>query len=187
MICSRSSPSAVQRGCLTLHYDPAAAPGGVPDNKGKGNRKPNQVLRRESSPVLPYPQRTSAFLMKGGAPVLGPPLPQPRLSLCPPLPAADGAWAPAANLARRCQLRPGRQQAEEKRIFLAGQGDLPPLAIKLKTLSRASFQRITPGCLSLFCPRSLNLVSFSSLPTPSGSRPPATVTGPICICIFTYA
>ena len=130
--------------------------------------------------MLPYPQRTSAFCMEGGRSRPGPSSSPAQLSLCPPpLPAADGARAPAANLARRCQPQAWQTTSRREEDLLAGRGDPPPLAIELQTLGRPhsrTARRSLPR--SLLRSQAPNLlVCFISLSHTFGSRPPATVTG----------
>jgi hypothetical protein len=133
-ICFYSNPIVIKGGvcvpessCMTS--PPRPRPQASRRVKGKGNKKPNPVP--QSSCVLPYPRYTSAFCIEAGGGG------GPRPPSCPPPPgpppAADGARAPAANLARRCQPQ-SWQTTDRREELLAGQADPPPSAIKPKTL-----------------------------------------------------
>ncbi|XP_032029201.1 uncharacterized protein LOC116480875 isoform X1 [Hylobates moloch] len=93
--------------------------------------------------------------------------------------AADGARAPAANLARRCQPQSWQTTGRREEELLAGQADPPPPGIELKTphtrLPHSSDHPSLPLTGSAL--RSPNSSSPSApFPTPSRSSPPAALT-----------
>lgn len=126
---------------------------------------------------FPTPTTPRFSLRKGNASVLGPPLfSSPAQSLPSLPPAADGAQAPAANLARRCQPQAWQTAGKREEDLLTDQADLPspnqsqdPPSVPLQQPPQAAPHWSAPRFPNSASPSAL-------LPTPSGSSPPATLT-----------